>query len=230
MPPLYFPSPTESTPDGLVAVGGDLRPEQLLDAYRHGIFPWPVAGDLAEDEPMLWWSPDPRAILPLDGLHVSRRLRRRIRAGQFQATCDQAFDEVIQSCAVGPGREEGTWLTEEMIEAYTELYRLGHAHSVEVWHAGRLAGGTYGVAIGGVFAAESMFYRVRDASKTAIVHLAAHLAARGYRLLDIQQWTPHTGRLGAIEISRDQYLDRLEQYVDLPITFGHALAGNLDTI
>ncbi|NOY30237.1 MAG: leucyl/phenylalanyl-tRNA--protein transferase [Planctomycetes bacterium] len=216
MPPKFFPPPSESTPDGLLAVGGDLGPEHLLDAYRHGIFPWPVD----EGEPMLWWSPDPRAILPLDGLHISRRLQRRLRSDKFQVTCDQAFADVLAGCATGPGREGGTWLMDEMIAAYTVMHRLGHAHSVEVWHEGQLAGGIYGIAIGGLFSAESMFYRVRDASKVALAHLVAHLDARGYHLLDVQQWTPHTGRLGAIELPRAEYLKRLAAAVELPVEFG----------
>ncbi len=219
MPSKFFPPPTESTPDGLVAVGGDLSPERLLDAYRHGIFPWPVY----EEDLMLWWSPDPRAILPLDGFYTSRRLRRTLRSGKFEVTCDQAFSEVIASCGSGPGREGGTWLTDEMIAAYSHLHELGHAHSIEVWHEEKLAGGTYGIAIGGVFAAESMFFRVRDASKVALAHLVAHLNARGFQLLDVQQWTPHTSRLGVVEISRDEYLERLATAVEQQVTFGTTL-------
>lgn len=221
MPSEFFPPPTESTPDGLVAVGGDLSPQRLLDAYRHGIFPWPIY----EEDMMLWWSPDPRAILPLDGLHISQRLRRTLRADKFQVTCNQAFAEVVTGCATGIGREEGTWLTGDMVAAYNRLHDLGHAHSVEVWHDGQLAGGTYGVAIGGVFCAESKFYRVRDASKVALAHLVAHLKARGYQLLDVQQWTEHTSRLGVIEISRDDYLARLAVAVEIPATFGKELTG-----
>lgn len=221
MPPRFFPPPTHSTPDGLVSIGGDLSCERLLDAYRHGIFPWPVY----EEDPMLWWSPDPRAILPLEGMHISKRLERRLRSGEFQATCDLAFEEVIRGCSAGPGREGGTWLTEEMIDAYCALHRHGQAHSVEVWQDERLVGGVYGVAIGGLFAAESMFYRVRDASKVALARLVAHLDERGYQLMDVQQWTPHTGSLGVLEISRDEYLQRLEEVVDLPVTFGEQLEG-----
>ncbi len=221
MPPKFFPPPTESTPDGLVAVGGELSPQRLVDAYRHGIFPWPID----EEDFMLWWSPDPRAILPLDGLVISSRLQRTLRSGKFQVTCNQAFAEVLTCCASGPGREGGTWLTDEMIAAYTQFHELGHAHSIEVWHEGQLAGGTYGVAIGGLFAAESMFYRVRDASKVALAHLVAHLTQQGFQLLDVQQWTPHTGRLGVVEISRDEYLDRLATAVEQPVTFGTTLQG-----
>ena len=219
MPPRFFPPPTQSTPDGLVSISDDLSCERLLDAYRHGIFPWPVY----VEDPMLWWSPDPRAILPLQGMHVSKRLQRRLRAGEFQATCDRAFDEVIRGCSAGPGREGGTWLTDEMIDAYGAFHRQGHAHSVEVWQDGRLVGGIYGVAVGGLFAAESMYCRVRDASKVALARLVEHLNARGYQLLDVQQWTPHTGSLGVVEISRDEYLRRLPEIVDLPVTFGEQL-------
>jgi leucyl/phenylalanyl-tRNA---protein transferase len=222
-PSRRFPPATASTPEGLVCVGGRLSPEWLLDAYSHGIFPWPMW----DDEPMAWWSLDPRAIIEMDGLHVSRRLRRKMQSGKFAVTCNRAFDEVIRACAVGPGREEGTWLTPAMIDAYCELHRLGHAHSVEVWLAEgeshSLVGGIYGVAIGGLFAAESMFHRAPDASKVALANLVAHLRSRGYQLLDIQQWTSHTGNLGAIEISRLEYLRRLGEALPKPVTFGERL-------
>lgn len=215
----YFPPPEHATPDGLLAIGGELAPDWLLDAYRNGIFPWPVS----DEERMLWWTPDPRGILPLDGLYRSRRLKRTLRSGKFRVTCDQDFAGVIAGCAIGPGREEGTWLTDEMIAAYTELHQLGHAHSIEVWHEDQLAGGTYGLAIGGLFAAESMFFRVRDASKVAIAHLVGHLNTRGFQLLDVQQSTPHTERMGVIEIPRDEYLERLAAAINLPVTFGEEL-------
>lgn len=215
MPPLFFPDPNRSSPEGIVAVGGDLAPEKLLDAYRHGIFPWPQTGI----EPMLWWSPDPRAIMPLDGFQASRRLLRRVRSGQFTVTRDRDFRKVMNGCATGPGREEGTWITPDIIDAYTLLHELGHAHSVEVWEAGELVGGTYGIAIGGLFAAESMFHRVRDASKVALFSLVEHLNARGYQLLDVQQWTPHTGSLGVIEVRRRQYLKRLAEVVEMRVGF-----------
>jgi leucyl/phenylalanyl-tRNA--protein transferase len=216
MPSRFFPPTSRATPEGLVFVGGRLSVDRLLDGYRHGIFPWPAS----PHEPMLWWSPDPRAILPLDGMHASRRLQRTIRSGKFAVTANSAFADVLAGCATGRGRERGTWLTPEMIDAYTELHRLGYAHSVEAWHEGELAGSVYGVAIGGFFSAESMFHRVRDASKVALARLVEHLRGRGYELLDIQQWTPHTGRLGAVEIPRRDYLLRLAEAVDLPVTFG----------
>lgn len=219
MPSRYFPPASRASPEGLVAVGGRLSTDRLLDAYRHGIFPWPATSY----EPMLWWSPDPRAVLPLHGVHVSQRLRRRLRSGEFSIRFNTAFAEVIAACGDGPGREGGTWLTPAMIAAYTELHRLGHAHSVESWKEGELAGGVYGVAIGGLFAAESMFYRARDASKAALVHLVEHLALRGYELLDVQQWTAHTGSMGVVEISRRDYLKHLSFVVDLPVTFSDQL-------
>jgi leucyl/phenylalanyl-tRNA--protein transferase len=214
-PPRFFPPPTSTTLEGLLCIGGRLAPEWLLDAYRHGIFPWPMW----EDEPIAWWSPDPRAIIELGSLHVSRRLQRTIRSGKFRVTCDQDFAGVIRGCATAGDRIGGTWLTPAMIAAYRQMHALGHAHSVEVWQADRLVGGTYGIAIGGAFAAESMFHYERDASKVALVHLVSHLAARGFRLLDVQQWTEHTGSMGAVEISRDDYLRRLARATELPVSF-----------
>ena len=186
---------------GLVAVGGDLRPERLLEAYRHGVFPWYDEGD-----PVCWWSPDPRAIFELDALHVPRRLVRTLRSGRFRCTVDQDFAGVIRGCA---DREEGTWITEDMVTAYETLHRLRHAHSVEAWYEGRLAGGLYGVTVGAFFAGESMFTRVRDASKVALVYTVERLRQRGFTLFDTQMLTPHTARLGAVEISREEYLARL---------------------
>jgi leucyl/phenylalanyl-tRNA--protein transferase len=214
-PPQFFPFPTATTPEGLLCVGGRLSPEWLLDAYSHGIFPWPMW----DDDPIAWWSPDPRAVFELDGLCISRRLQRTIKSGKFRVTLDQDFDGVIQGCATVGDRPNNTWLTPNMISAYCRMHELGHAHSVEVWHDDELAGGTYGIAIGGLFAAESMFHRVRDASKVAVAHLVTHLRERGYELLDIQQWTPHTGRMGAVEISREEYLRRLSQAMQKRVAF-----------
>ena len=197
---------------GLVAIGGDLRPERILQAYRHGIFPWYADGD-----PICWWSPDPRAIFEIGGLQVARRLARTIRSGKFLTTIDRDFAGVIRGC--GEGRGEGTWLMPEMIAAYERLHVLGHAHSVEVWHEGRLAGGVYGVALGGFFAGESMFHRVRDASKAALAFLMDRLQRRGFLLFDIQMATDHTRRLGAIDIPRANYLKRLRQALAVPTTF-----------
>ncbi len=207
----HFPDPAQAPRSGLVAVGGDLSVERLLEAYRRGIFPY------YEEPPVLWWSPDPRAVFELEGLHVSRRLARTVRSGRFQVSFDQAFEAVISACAV---REEGTWLTPEMVAAYSELHRLGHAHSVEVWRAGELAGGVYGVTVGGLFAGESMFSRVRDASKVALVHLFERLRQRDYLLFDVQILNEHTARLGAIEVPRRVYLGRLAGAVRREVSFG----------
>jgi leucyl/phenylalanyl-tRNA--protein transferase len=224
LPSEHFPPVELADSDGLLALGGRLTPEWLLDAYRHGIFPWPVS----DDAPIAWWSPDPRAIIELDALHVSRRLRRTLRSGRFQVTCDRDFPGVIGGCASAKGRVGQTWITPAMLGAYTRLFELGHAHSVEAWHEGHLAGGVYGVTVGGVFAGESMFYRVRDASKVALAHLVAHLKARGYRLFDIQQLTPHTARLGATEIPRKLYMQRLAEAVALSVRFGEQLESGMD--
>jgi leucyl/phenylalanyl-tRNA--protein transferase len=217
-PSRFFP-PAESAPrNGLVGVGGELTSEWILDGYRHGIFPWPFTdGELA------WWSPDPRAVIEMDRLHVPRRLARTCRSGRFRVTCNQDFEGVIDGCATAGDRQGRTWITPAMRHAYVALHHEGHAHSVEAWHEGRLAGGTYGLAIGGLFAAESMFYRVSEASKVALVYLVEHLRARGYRLLDIQQLTPHTARFGAVEIPRREYLRRLAAALEFPATFGSSL-------
>lgn len=215
-PSRFFPAAETADQHGLVCVGGGLSPELLLDAYRHGLFPWPLIPGI--DLPQ-WWSPDPRAIFEMDGLHVSRRLRQTLRSGKYTATIDRDFAGVIHGCATAGDRRGNTWLTPPMIAAYSQLHELGHAHSIEVWSGDELAGGTYGVAIGGFFAAESMFFRRRDASKVALVHLLAHLNNRGYQLLDIQQLTDHTASLGAVEIPRTEYLRRLGQAVTAPVNF-----------
>jgi leucyl/phenylalanyl-tRNA--protein transferase len=208
----FFLDPELADAAGLVALGGPLDPERLLEAYRRGIFPW-----YDEDMPVCWWSPDPRAIFELEGLHVPRRLRRTLRSGRFTLTVNRAFGAVMRGCADRPG--EGTWITADMIRAYEALHRLGHAHSMEAWSDGVLAGGVYGVAIGGFFAGESMFARQRDASKVALVHLLERLRQRGFRLFDTQFVTDHTARLGAIEIPRAQYLARLREAVACPVSF-----------
>jgi leucyl/phenylalanyl-tRNA--protein transferase len=212
MPPRFFLDPECADADGLVGVGGNLSPPFLLEAYRRGIFPW-----FDENSPILWWSPDPRAIFEMDGLHISRRLARTVRSGKFTVTVDQAFAEVIRGCAYRPN--DGVWITPEMIDAYTRLHELGHAHSVEVWYEGQLAGGVYGVTVGGLFAGESMFTRVRDASKVALVHLMERLRQRGFQLFDVQFLNDHTARLGAIEIPRREYLRRLRKAIACDVNF-----------
>jgi leucyl/phenylalanyl-tRNA---protein transferase len=217
LPPSdYFPPAEDADPEGLVGFGGELSPGWLLDAYRHGIFPWPITDFEA---PLAWWSPDPRAVIEFDRFHVSRRLRQTCRSAKFEVTRDVDFASVIRGCAMAPGRVNQTWLTPDMIDAYIRLHKLGCAHSVEVWHQHELAGGVYGVAIGGLFAAESKFYRVRDASKVALVRLVEHLRERGHTLLDIQQLTPHTAKFGAVAIPRIEYLARLAEAIARPTSF-----------
>jgi leucyl/phenylalanyl-tRNA---protein transferase len=212
MPRRLRLDPEAADARGLVAVGGDLRPETLLAAYGRGVFPW-----YEEGLPVCWWSPDPRAILPLDALHITRRLARTIRSGRFAVTVNGDFAGVIRGCA---DRAEGTWITRDMIAAYERLHELGHAHSFEVWRGDQLAGGVYGVAVGGLFAAESMFHRISDASKVALVALVEHLQSRGFVLLDVQMVTVHTARLGAIEVPRREYLRRLRSATALDVTMG----------
>jgi leucyl/phenylalanyl-tRNA--protein transferase len=216
----FFPPAELAEPEGVVLFGGRLTPEWLIDAYSHGIFPWPIFDGT---DIVVWWSPDPRAIFELDGLRVSRRLARTCRGDRFEVTCDSDFAGVIRGCATAGDRAHSTWLTPRMIEAYEQLHAMGHAHSVEVWCGGQLAGGTYGVALGGLFAGESMFYRVRDASKVALVRLVHHLRVRGYTLFDIQQLTGHTARLGAVEIPRSRYLARVREALGRNVTFGTRL-------
>jgi leucyl/phenylalanyl-tRNA---protein transferase len=207
-----FPDPRRANPVGLVARGGDFEPSTLIHAYRSGIFPWPHG-----DEDYLWFSPDPRAVLVPGALHVSRRLRRVLRQGRFTASIDRAFLNVMEGCA---GREEGTWISARYQEAYGRLHELGWAHSLEVWtQDGALGGGLYGLAIGGFFAAESMFHLVDDASKAAMVALMLHLEQRGFVLVDVQMPTPHLERMGAVTISRNDYLALLGEALAAEVTF-----------
>jgi leucyl/phenylalanyl-tRNA---protein transferase len=198
-----FPPVELASRDGLLAVGGDLSVERLLDAYRNGIFPW-----YNEGQPILWWSPDPRAVLLPNHVKVSRSLRRTLRSGRFRVTFDGAFADVMRACAA-PRRQQpngGTWITPEMLSAYIELHRRGYAHSVETWQANELVGGLYGVALGGAFFGESMFSHATDASKVALVYAAHQFAAWGHTLIDCQLPTEHLSRLGAISVSRRDYL------------------------
>jgi leucyl/phenylalanyl-tRNA--protein transferase len=206
-----FPPVEQASPEGLLAVGGDLRPERLLEAYRHGIFPW-----YSDDQPILWWSPNPRAVLFPDKLHISRSLKRSLRPGLFSVTLDRCFRDVMRHCADG-----GTWITADMLAAYTRLHELGYAHSVETWQEGQLVGGLYGVALGGAFFAESMFTHVPDASKVALVLLVRQLQTWGFRIIDCQQSSPHVMRLGAEEIPRREFLDHLTASLTLPERRGH---------
>jgi leucyl/phenylalanyl-tRNA--protein transferase len=214
MPVTKFPDPRRAPKDGLLAIGGDLHPESLILAYSQGIFPWPVQ-DPSEPEPILaWFSPDPRAILRFSSLHVPESLKRAQRKAKTQAhwrfSVDEAFEEVIQACAKSPRPGQmGTWITEEMIQAYIDFHRLGHAHSVEVWEGSELVGGIYGIEVQGVFAGESMFYRRPNASKLALLHLIEFLKERGASWIDIQMLTPHLKALGATEIRRDEFLKEL---------------------
>lgn len=202
--PLSFPDPNESDDEGLLAVGGDLSPARLLFAYESGVFPWYSSG-----VPPLWWSPNPRALMDRERLHVSRSLRRVLRSGEFEVTFDTAFREVIVACA--SNREGGTWILPEMMLAYTQLHELGHAHSFEVWHDGRLAGGLYGVRRGALFAAESMFHVVSNASKVALAVSLDTLFRAGVQLFDVQFVTEHLLSLGAYEVERSEYLAQVSR-------------------
>jgi leucyl/phenylalanyl-tRNA--protein transferase len=214
-----FPPMEAAGLDGVLLVGGSLAPDWMLAAYRRGIFPMPI--QVERRQLVAWLVPEPRGILELDGLHISRRLARRLKRGEFHFTLDRNFADVIDACAAprGDADEEECWLTIAMQNAYNTLHDLGHAHSVEVWQEGRLVGGVFGVAIGGLFAGESMFYRTTDASKAALAFLVEHLRHQGYQLFDVQWTNAHTRSLGAIDISRDEYFRRLEEAVARPVTF-----------
>lgn len=212
---LSFP-PLEKAmrePNGLLAAGGDLSPERLLAAYRHGCFPW-----YQEGQPLLWWSPDPRTVLFPEELHVSRSLRKTLRQETFTVTFDRAFQAVIEGCA-GPRRyADGTWITTPMQNAYLALHRLGVAHSVEVWQDGRLVGGLYGLAMGQLFFGESMFSRATDASKVGFVALVERLRDWGFKLIDCQMPTQHLASFGARAIPREAFAEALSRYLDGPGT------------
>ena len=201
-----FPDPKKARRDGLIATGGDLSIPRLLLAYRSGIFPWTA-------DPITWWSPNPRAIFNLSDFHIPRSLARTLRRGDFRVTFDEAFSEVIRNCRLIHSQKQESWIAPGFVTAYTELHRAGHAHSVECWKGDRLVGGVYGVAVGGLFAGESMFHNETDASKVALVHLFKHLRRLGYVLFDTQMLTPVTKSLGAIEVTRDDYLKRLAKAI-----------------
>ncbi|MCG6894708.1 MAG: leucyl/phenylalanyl-tRNA--protein transferase [Desulfobacteraceae bacterium] len=210
--PVGFPPPHLASDSGLLAVGGDLHTERLLTAYAMGIFPWYSRG-----EPILWWSPDPRLVLYPSELHISRRLQRTMRQSRFEVTVDRDFDAVIRHCADAPRAQgPGTWIVEEMIGAYRKLHAEGYAHSVEAWRGSELAGGLYGVCLGHCFFGESMFARIRDASKVAFVHLVRGLHRKGCRLIDCQVTSEHLKRLGAREIPRSTFLRELKAVLNAP--------------
>jgi len=213
-PDAPFPDPRSALrePDGLLAAGGDLAPSRLLNAYRHGIFPWFSAG-----QPILWWSPDPRTVFRTDGVHLSRRFRRELRKLAWTITVDTAFDRVVLNCANSPRPgQSGTWITSEMRTAYAALHRLGHAHAVEVWDGDALAGGLYGVAIGRMFFAESMFSALPGGSKAALAGLGAILHGWGWPVFDAQVESPHLMRMGARTMERSAFLEVVAAQVAQP--------------
>jgi leucyl/phenylalanyl-tRNA--protein transferase len=213
-----FPHAGSSDEDGFLAVGGDLKPGTLLLAYGNGIFPWTT-------HPITWWSPDPRAIIPIGGVHVSHSLRKVIRAAIFSFSFDQEFRRVMEGCAAPRPHRKETWISRQFITAYTRLHELGHAHSVEVWRERRLVGGLYGVSIGGFFAGESMYSEEENASKVALVAMEEKLRQCGYTLFDVQMMTPHLRSMGAVEIPRAEYLQRLREAVGTRTDFRSSRPG-----
>ena len=213
---LVFPSPHLASQEGLLAVGGDLSEKRLLLAYSLGIFPW-----YSDGEPILWWSPEPRLVLYPDELKVSRSLNKILKKGTFKVTMDRAFEEVISECArVRLENQEGTWIVDDMVSAYCRLHAIGFAHSVEAWEGDRLVGGLYGVSLGKCFFGESMFTRVANASKVALVALVNYLKTLDFSLIDCQITTAHLKRFGAREISRTRYLDELNKALSTPTLRG----------
>lgn len=212
---LFFPEVESATPEGLLAYGGDLSPSRLLLAYRKGIFPWYNAGD-----PILWWSPDPRLVLFLDEFKLRKSLKKRLKS--FEIRYDTAFEEVMKACGEIPREgQKGSWIIPEVIEAYSVLHDMGYAHSIEAWQEGKLVGGLYGVVIGKMFFGESMFARVSDASKAAFATLIERLKAEGFTMIDCQIPSPHLKSLGAREISRTEFMQRLQGAVDEEYTPRH---------
>jgi len=222
---ISFPPVTTALqdPNGLLAMGGDLSPARLLEAYRHGIFPW-----FSEGDPVLWWSPDPRMVLFPKEFKLSRSLRKAIRTKRFELRTDTAFEAVMRACSAPRPGQDGTWISEEMVAAYTALHFMGYAHSVEVWLDKELVGGLYGVAIGRMFFGESMFSRRTDASKIALAHLAAQLVRWDFGMIDCQMNTAHLASLGAREIPRTEFVNHLAELVNygnrrFPWEFEHDL-------
>jgi len=205
-PPL---SEALTEPDGLLAAGGDLSPKRLLNAYRHGIFPW-----YNEGEPILWWSPDPRCVLFPENLKISRSLRKTLRKQLFEIRMDTVFSDVMKACAESRKNQSGTWITNDMYQAYNHMHELGYAHSIECWQDNKLVGGLYGIAIGQVFFGESMFSKKPDASKVALVHLCEHLKQNNFKLIDSQVHTSHMESMGAEMISRSEFENLVKEYTN----------------
>ncbi len=204
---LVFPDPSTATKEGIVAYGGDLSPSRLMMAYRNGIFPW-----FSEGDPILWWSPNPRFILELDEFKISKSLKKSIK--KYEVRFNSAFDEVVKNCSTTPrANQRGTWITASMAEAYSELHSLGHAMSVESYFDGELVGGLYGVVVGQIFCGESMFSHRSDASKVALAKLVEYLKSRDFAFIDAQVYTPHLASLGAKEIDRNIFLERLKSSI-----------------
>lgn len=218
---LEFPNPLHASEDGLLAVGGDLSPERLLFAYENAIFPW-----YSDDEPILWWSPNPRFILLADEIRVSRSMKKFMKKESYHVSYDKVFADVIEACAtVKRGDGNGTWITEEMKEAYINLHKLGYAHSVECWCGEDLVGGLYGVSIGKAFFGESMFSKQDNASKTAFINLVEKLKEHDFEIIDCQVYTKHLESLGAKQIEREEFLDKLKLVVGK-----ESLVGDWDKI
>lgn len=219
-----FPPLDAASPEGLLAIGGDLCPDRILSAYRKGIFPW-----FSGDQPILWWSPNPRAVLLPSKIRISRSLKKNIRNRGFRITTDQAFVDVVKECAKDREQQKGTWITREMRDAYTALHSRGHAHSVETWQNGELVGGLYGISIGKAFFGESMFARVTDSSKTALVGLSSLLTTWEYHFIDCQVRSSHLDSLGAKCIPRNQFSKMLERAIRVPVAphhWTHSKAGS----
>lgn len=211
-----FPHPSEAVEDGLVAIGGDLSSERLIAAYASGIFPW-----YGNNDPILWWSPDPRLVLYPKKFKISKSLKQTLKKKPFDIRVDFAFEEVIKNCSKIPRKEQnGTWITNDMIEAYVKLYNLGLAHSVETWEGNKLVGGLYGLSLGNAFFGESMFHKRRDASKVAFFHLSQMALNWDFSFIDCQVTNPHLISLGAEEIMRDDFLDQLAESIEEPTRQG----------
>lgn len=199
---LYFPPAEETSPEGIIAVGGDLSPERLLLAYRNGIFPW-----YNEDEPILWWCPEERMVLFFEDLRITKSMRNILNRNEFKVTFNTAFEEVILNCQQSARKEQdGTWITNDIVKAYLKLHELGYAKSIEVWKNEELVGGLYGIDLGDVFCGESMFSKVSNASKIAFIHLAKQLELANYKILDCQVHNNHLESLGCVEIEREDFL------------------------